>query len=259
LSGVLFTSSLTFVLADTNQANKTKIKSKIDIVKPIPITPNLIKKPVTITPKIIKQSPPTKPKIVNSTTATPPNISKSIPVKPTPIHPTPIKPTPIKPTPVTPTPIKPTPIPPTPIKPTPVKPTPIQPTPINPTPIKPLNLDLSGHWGGSFSMKDTTADGCTFSGSWEATLKQNGNVLSGSFSIIDSSSPDYPANDFCTLTPGTFNFAGGTVTSSSFQFDTAGVGEFHVKGYFTSNLIHGNFNECYDESCASGSFTGSRG
>ncbi|MBI1828057.1 MAG: S8/S53 family peptidase [Thaumarchaeota archaeon] len=119
--------------------------------------------------------------------------------------------------------------------------------------------DLSGHWSGSFSMKDTTSDGCTFSGSWEATLTQNGNDLSGSFSIVDSSSPDYPANDFCTLAPGTFSFSGGTVSSSSFQFDTSGVGEFHVKGYFTSDLIHGNFNECYDESCASGSFTGSRG
>jgi hypothetical protein len=118
--------------------------------------------------------------------------------------------------------------------------------------------DLSGTWGGSFSMKDTTSDGCSFSGTWEATLTQNGNGLSGSLSIIDASSPDYPTNDFCTLAPGTFNFGGGTVSSSSFQFDSSDYGGFHAKGYFTTDLINGNFNECYDESCASGSFTGSR-
>ncbi|HEU5488390.1 MAG TPA: hypothetical protein VFV16_06155, partial [Candidatus Nitrosotalea sp.] len=78
------------------------------------------------------------------------------------------------------------------------------------------------------------------------------------FSIIQASSPDYPANDFCTLAPGTFNFKGGTVSSSSFQFDSFDYGGFHVKGYFTTDLMHGTFNECYDESCASGSFTGSR-
>lgn len=118
--------------------------------------------------------------------------------------------------------------------------------------------DLTGTWGGSFSMKDTTSDGCSFSGTWEATLTQDGNDLSGSFSIIQASSPDYPANDFCTLAPGTFNFGGGTVSSSSFQFDSSDYGGFHVKGYFTTDLMHGTFNECYDESCASGSFTGSR-
>lgn len=118
--------------------------------------------------------------------------------------------------------------------------------------------DLTGTWAGSFSMTDTTSDGCSFSGTWEATLTQNGNDLSGSFSIIQASSPNYPANDFCTLDPGTFNFEGGTVSSSSFQFDTSGLGEFHVKGSFTSDLIRGNFNECYDESCATGTFTGSR-
>jgi hypothetical protein len=107
-------------------------------------------------------------------------------------------------------------------------------------------------------MKDTTSDGCSFSGTWEATLTQDGNELSGSFSIIDASSPDYPANDFCTLAPGTFSFEGGTVSSSSFQFDSSDYGGFHVKGYSTTDLIHGTFNECYDESCASGSFTGSR-
>ncbi|HET7337603.1 MAG TPA: hypothetical protein VFJ23_06910, partial [Candidatus Nitrosotalea sp.] len=118
--------------------------------------------------------------------------------------------------------------------------------------------DLTGTWGGSFSMKDTTSDGCSFSGTWEATLTQDSNDLSGSFSIIQASSPDYPANDFCTLAPGTFNFGGGTVSSSSFQFDSSDYGGFHVKGYFTTDLMHGTFNECYDESCASGSFTGSR-
>lgn len=118
--------------------------------------------------------------------------------------------------------------------------------------------DLTGTWGGSFSMKDTTSDGCSFSGTWEATLTQDGNDLSGSFSIIQASSPDYPANDFCTLAPGTFNFGGGTVSSSYFQFDSSDYGGFHVKGYFTTDLMHGTFNECYDESCASGSFTGSR-
>ena len=118
--------------------------------------------------------------------------------------------------------------------------------------------DLSGTWGGSFSMKDTTSDGCSFSGTWEATLTQNGNDLSGSISIIQASSPDYPANDFCTLAPGTFNFGGGTVSSSSFQFDSSDFGGFHAKGYSTTDLINGNFNECSDESCASGSFTGSR-
>lgn len=119
--------------------------------------------------------------------------------------------------------------------------------------------DLSGNWSGSFSMQDTSSDGCSFSGSWQATLAQNDNDLSGSFSIIGASSPNYPANDYCTLDPGTFPFEGGTVSSSSFQFDTSGLGEFHVKGYFTSDLIHGNFNECYDGSCATGTFTGSRG
>jgi hypothetical protein len=119
--------------------------------------------------------------------------------------------------------------------------------------------NLSGNWSGSFSMKDTSSDGCSFSGTWEATLTQNDNDLSGSFSIIGASSPDYPANDYCTLDPGTFPFEGGTVSSSSFQFDASGLGEFHVKGYFTSDLIHGNFNECYDGSCATGTFTGSRG
>jgi hypothetical protein len=119
--------------------------------------------------------------------------------------------------------------------------------------------DLTGNWGGSFSMQDTTSDGCSFSGTWQATLTQNGNDLSGSFSIIQASSPNYPANDYCTLDPGTLPFEGGTVSSSSFQFDTSGLGEFHVKGYFTSDLIHGNFNECYDGSCATGTFTGSRG
>lgn len=118
--------------------------------------------------------------------------------------------------------------------------------------------DLSGTWSGSFSMKDTTSDGCSFSGTWEATLTQNNNDLSGSISIIQASSPDYPANDFCTLAPGTFNFGGGTVSSSSFQFDSSDFGGFHAKGYFTTDLIHGNFNECSDQSCASGSFTGSR-
>jgi hypothetical protein len=118
--------------------------------------------------------------------------------------------------------------------------------------------DLSGTWSGSFSMKDTTSDGCSFSGTWEATLAQNGNDLSGSISIIQASSPDYPANDFCTLAPGTFNFGGGTVSSSSFQFDSSDFGGFHATGYSTTDLIHGNFNECSDESCASGSFTGSR-
>ena len=119
--------------------------------------------------------------------------------------------------------------------------------------------DLSGHWSGSFSMKDTTSDGCSFSGTWEATLTQNGNDLTGSISIIDASSPDYPANDFCTLAPATFNFEGGTVSSSSFQFDSSDFGGFHTKGYFTTDLIHGTFSECSDQSCASGSFTGSRG
>ncbi|HZS73793.1 MAG TPA: hypothetical protein VFA69_04740 [Candidatus Nitrosotalea sp.] len=118
--------------------------------------------------------------------------------------------------------------------------------------------DLTGTWGGSFSMKDTTSDGCSFSGTWEATLTQDGNDLSGSLSIIQASSPDYPANDFCTLAPGTFSFEGGTVSSSSFQFDSSDYGGFHAKGYYTTDLIHGTFNECYDESCASGSFTGSR-
>ncbi|MBI3640350.1 MAG: hypothetical protein HY223_08560 [Thaumarchaeota archaeon] len=119
--------------------------------------------------------------------------------------------------------------------------------------------DLSGHWSGSFSMKDTTSDGCSFSGTWEATLTQNDNDLSGSISIIEASSPDYPENDFCTLAPATFNFEGGTVSSSSFQFDSSDFGGFQTKGYFTTDLIHGNFNECSDESCATGTFTGSRG
>jgi hypothetical protein len=118
--------------------------------------------------------------------------------------------------------------------------------------------DLSGTWSGTFTMKDTTSDGCFFSGTWEATLTQNGNDLSGSLSIIQASSPDYPANDYCTLAPGTFGFQGGTVSSSSFQFDSSDSGGFHTTGYFTTDLIRGNFNECSDGSCASGSFTGSR-
>ncbi len=68
-----------------------------------------------------------------------------------------------------------------------------------------------------------------------------------------------PANDFCTLALGTFNFVGGTVFASSFQFDSNDFGGFQSKGYFTSNLIHGTFNECSDEICATGSYTGSRG
>jgi len=136
----------------------------------------------------------------------------------------------------------------------------LQPIPNNSltTTITPAG-DLSGHWSGSFSMKDTTSDGCFFSGTWEATMEQNGNDLSGSISIIQASSPDYPANDFCTLAPGTFSFEGGTVSSSSFQFDSSDLGGFHTKGYYTTDLMHGNFNECSDESCATGTFTGSRG
>ena len=229
LSSVLFTSSLTLVLADSNQTKK--IKSKVDIVKPKIINPT------SITPNLINKPPHTKLK--SEVDIVKPKIAKSTPIKPTPIQPTPIKPKPITPTPVT--------------------PTPIQPTPITPTPIKPMNLDLTGHWSGTFSFKDTTADACTFSGTWEATLRQNDTNLAGSISITGASSPDYPANDFCTLDPETFNFVGGTVFASSFQFKSEDNGGFQTKGYFTSNLIHGTFNECSQESCASGSYTGSRG
>src|SRR5579872_2402608 len=228
LSSVLFTSSLTLVLADSNQTKK--IKSKVDIVKPKIINPT------SITPNLINKPPHTKLK--SEVDIVKPKIAKSTPIKPTPIQPTPIKPKPITPTPVTPTPIQPTPIKPKPITPTPVTPTPIQPTPITPTPIKPMNLDLTGHWSGTFSFKDTTADACTFSGTWEATLRQNDTNLAGSISITGASSPDYPANDFCTLDPETFNFVGGTVFASSFQFKSEDNGGFQTKGYFTSNLIH---------------------
>ncbi|MDE1812623.1 MAG: hypothetical protein KGI19_00990 [Thaumarchaeota archaeon] len=116
--------------------------------------------------------------------------------------------------------------------------------------------DLSGHWSGSFSMKDTTSDGCSFSGSWEATMTQNENDLTGTLVITSANSPDYPANDYCTWSAPDFPFD-GTVSSSSFNI-SAGGNLFAATGSFTTDLIRGNFNECSDGSCASGTFTGSR-
>lgn len=115
--------------------------------------------------------------------------------------------------------------------------------------------DLSGHYSGSFSMKDTTSDGCSFSGTWQATFSQDGNDLTGTFVLVSASSPDYPTNDFCTLIPNDdFPFQ-GTVSSSSFSISGS---DFSSKGSFTTDLIRGTFNECSDESCAAGSFTGMR-
>lgn len=115
--------------------------------------------------------------------------------------------------------------------------------------------DLSGTWSGSFSMTDYTSDGCSFSGTWQATATQDGNDLSGTFILVSASSPQYPDNDYCTLIPNdSFEFQ-GTVSSSSFNISGS---DFSAKGSFTTDLIRGTFDECSDGSCAKGSFTGMR-
>ena len=107
-------------------------------------------------------------------------------------------------------------------------------------------------------MTDTTSDGCSFTGDFTATLTQDGNDLSGTISVSNAVSPQFSQNSYCTLDDESFNFQGGTVSSSSFAFSTTELGGFQAKGYFTSDLIHGTFNECSDGSCATGTFTGMR-
>ena len=115
-------------------------------------------------------------------------------------------------------------------------------------------VNVTGKWGGYFTMHDTTSDGCTFNGQWQADFVQTGNNLKGVLSITSASSPDYPSNDFCTWNAPDFPFA-GTISGTLFQ--VTGPNSFTAQGSFTSDSIRiTKFTECSDESCATGTMGG---
>lgn len=118
--------------------------------------------------------------------------------------------------------------------------------------------DLTGNWGGSFTLINTAFGTATFHSTFSMTLTQSGNSITGTVTYDPANSVEKidNGNPKGYFSGRTFDIR-GTVSSSSFTASSTD-GSITTSGSFTTDLIRGTFTECSEGSCSSGSFQGNR-
>ena len=118
--------------------------------------------------------------------------------------------------------------------------------------------DLTGNWGGSYTVIDNNFGTTTFHSSFTMSLSQSGNSLSGTVSYASATSVEKMSNGNPKgAIDGRTVRLSGTISASSFTA-TSDDGSIKITGSFTTDLIQGTFTECSSGLCSSGSFSGSR-